>query len=273
VASGVDGREQLPVCGPARQNYRVWRVRQVFVGIVAVSVLIVLSGCSVLRITGGGVATAPCEPGVHSPGQSFVATDGAGNEVDMVAGECFDTWTVGGALGLDEADQLAVTAACDSLGLEHQLNSYLGHGVRQIARTITGMEADQGIRPTSGMCAFNLPLDEWALDNLVGITFNFTGSDSIEDPAFYREYSWNSLVESLGGAFEPLEGHGIRAGVIDSISNGGDDYTVFAQGEGGEIVRVVTYFPESRRDEQLQVNQELALWLEAGLKAAATLNS
>jgi hypothetical protein len=135
------------------------------------------------------------------------------------------------------------------------------------------MEADQGIRPTSGMCAFNLPLDEWALDNLVGITFNFTGSDSIEDPAFYREYSWNSLVESLGGAFEPLEGHGIRAGVIDSISNGGDDYTVFAQGEGGEIVRVVTYFPESRRDEQLQVNQELALWLEAGLKAAATLNS
>jgi hypothetical protein len=56
---------------------------------------------------------------VHSPGQSFVATDGAGNEVDMVAGECFDTWTVGGALGLDEADQLAVTAACDSLGLEH----------------------------------------------------------------------------------------------------------------------------------------------------------
>lgn len=245
------------------------------VGLLALTGLALVTGCAGdIDPVGVGVpelvrpVVPPCEPGSHAPGEVFTAVDGAGNALEMTAGECFDTW-VPEALVFG-AGELApqIIEACDGLEVDHQLNALLGHGVRQIGGAITGID----IGAVAGTCSFNEPVEEWEWRSLVGVTFTFIAPDGSADPAFFLEYSWESYVAALGGSYDPLPGYGIRAGVIDSITDrDGDLYTVLAQGSGGEIVRILTFFPDERRDEQLLINEQLASWLEVGLEAAAKL--
>jgi hypothetical protein len=228
-------------------------------GILAMfTMLIALTGCT----AGGGFAgiEAPCAAGEQAPGETFTATDSSGTEIELTAGECFDTYSGDTLFGAPD-DPESLGAACDSMGLEHQLNGFLGHGIRQLGIAITGLETGQ----VSGTCAFNPPIDS----GLAGVTFTLINSDGSMDSEEYKELSWGYYVAAIGGDFEALDGHGERAGIIDNLDGG--TYTVFAQGSGGEIVRILTYFPESQREQQNAIDERLVSWIDAGLKAAASL--